>query len=388
MVRLSTQRSARPPTADVVLATCLVLFGQLEVWLLSAVDAPVTAPLVLLSALALAWRRRAPLGSFTVVLAVQAVLIVSGVPIDALNVFILVWAIASYSMAAHASTLRAVVGLAMAVVGVSAGVFATGGPGAENLLFGLIVAAAPWVVGRLVRLRTEQAVVLALRSQEIELHQAEREQAAVAGERVRIARELHDVITHAMSGIVIQAGVEARTVASRDAEAAAVLADIERAGREVLVELRRLLGVLHTTPGEQLTPQPSLCNLDGLLDPLRRAGMDVSLRVDGNLDALPPGVDLSAYRIVQEALTNVLKHADARTATVHVQRRNGHVHLEISDDGSGSAARRDAAAAGAAHGLIGMRERARLCGGDLHAGPADPAGFRVTSRLPIDGRPT
>lgn len=236
-------------------------------------------------------------------------------------------------------------------------------------------------VGRVVRDRVRLAEQLRETAAALEAERDARTAEAVTTERVRIARELHDVITHAMSGIVVQAGVEARATASRDAQAATVLAGIERSGREVLVELRRLLGVLRTTPGEDLSPQPSLGNLEPLLEPLRRAGVTVTVDLDGDLGQLPAGVDLSAYRIVQEALTNVLKHADARAVAVGVARRNGHVDLEVRDDGRGGQPR------DAGHGLVGMRERARLCGGALHAGPLEAGGFIVRTRLPVDGRP-
>lgn len=250
------------------------------------------------------------------------------------------------------------------------------------VMLGFAVAA-----GRVVHDRTRLAQRLRQTAAALEIEREARTAEAISTERVRIARELHDVITHAMSGIVIQAGVEARATAERDQEAAAVLAGIERSGREVLVELRRLLGALRMTPGDSLAPQPSLRNLEGLLKPLRQTGVDVTVAVDGDLDGVPTGVDLSAYRIIQEAVTNVMKHADARTVTVHVQRSNGHVDLEVSDDGRGGQPLEAPTPTGAGHGLIGMRERARLCGGHLEAGPREPTGFRVRSHLPLDGRP-
>jgi signal transduction histidine kinase len=240
-------------------------------------------------------------------------------------------------------------------------------------------------VGRVVRDRVRLAEELRATAHALEREREARLVDAVSSERVRIARELHDVITHAMTGIVVQASVEGRAAAQRDPEAAAVLAGIERTGREVLVELRRLLGALRTTSGTSLAPQPSLRNVDVLLAPLRHAGITVSLDVRGELGDLPSGVDLSAYRIVQEALTNTLKHSGARTVDVTLRRENGHVDIDVVDDGRGPAA-----ATATGHGLVGMRERARLCGGDLETGAVDGAdgvGYRVRGRLPIDGRP-
>lgn len=342
------------------------------------------------SVLPLLWRRRAPV----LVLAVVAASSVGWVygALDGVQAPIppfLAQLLATYTVAATTDGRRFAQGL-----GVLALLLAGDLPGlvmgrpAGTVFPGWVLLGLAVVVGRVVRDRVRLAEDLREAAAALQAEQDARTTEAITTERVRIARELHDVITHAMSGIVIQAGVEARAASGRDREAATVLASIERSGREVLVELRRLLGVLRMTPGDDLAPQPSLRNVDGLLDPLRQAGVDVTVRLDGDLDDLPTGVDLSAYRIVQEAVTNVMKHADARTVAVRVQRSNRHVHLEVSDDGRGGAPPRDGAPGAPGHGLIGMRERARLCGGHLDAGPCKPTGFQVRGQLPVDGRPS
>jgi signal transduction histidine kinase len=206
----------------------------------------------------------------------------------------------------------------------------------------------------------------------------------VTAERARIARELHDVIAHHVSMMVVQAEA-GPVVVERDAPAAARAFDtIAGIGRQALVEMRHLLGVLRSEAGEptpSLAPQPGVAQLDGLVDQVRQAGIQVDLVVEGEPVPLPAGVDLSAYRIVQEALTNAVKHA--RPGRVRVLLRYGEreLRVEVGDDGRG-AAEEDGEPG---HGLIGMRERVHLFGGELTAGPGPDRGFTVTARLPIGG---
>jgi signal transduction histidine kinase len=220
------------------------------------------------------------------------------------------------------------------------------------------------------------------RERRVELAERERDLAAreaVAGERARIARELHDVVAHSVSVIVVQAQAGPRLLAE-PAQVRDVFHSIETTGREALDELRRLLGVLRARD-EQLPvgPQPGLDALQPLIQQLREAGLRVELRVEGEPVRLPPGIDLSAYRIVQEALTNTLKHAGPAEAEVTVRYHHSTLELEILDNGTGAPARVN----GSGHGLVGMRERVALYGGSLEAGARNGHGFGVRARLPL-----
>ena len=210
---------------------------------------------------------------------------------------------------------------------------------------------------------------------------------AVADERARIARELHDVIAHSVSVIVIQAAAADDVFDEHPDQARQALRSIEGAGREALAELRRLLAAVR--PGEEdgpLQPLPGLERLPELVASLEEAGLDVTLtRDEGDFDALPAGIDLSAYRIVQEALTNTLRHSGAQHAEVDVRRTADTLELEIRDDGRGATAAA-ASDGGGGRGITGMRERAALLGGTLEAGPRPEGGFRVLARLPLEGR--
>jgi signal transduction histidine kinase len=202
---------------------------------------------------------------------------------------------------------------------------------------------------------------------------------AVVEERARIARELHDVIAHHVSMIVMQAGAERRVLDGANASTREVLETVEQIGRGALTEMRRLLGMLRGDANEPLTPQPGLDDVPTLVGQLREAGLPVELHVDGERRELPVGIELSAYRIVQEALTNALKHAGEARATVHVRYGSDSLELEIADDGAGGITR----ASGGGHGLVGMRERVALYGGRLDASRRAEGGFVVRVKLPI-----
>jgi signal transduction histidine kinase len=223
------------------------------------------------------------------------------------------------------------------------------------------------------------------RTAELERAREELARRAVAEERLRLARELHDVVAHAMSVIAVQSGVGAHVADSRPEEVGKALAAIETTSRAALTELRRLLGVLRQDSEVQasLTPVPGLANLDSLLAEVGKAGLAVRLRVEGTPLQLPAGVDLSAYRIVQEALTNVVKHAGPAHAQVTIGYRDQEVTVEVTDDGRGAVPPASDGRAGTGHGLIGMRERVGAFNGDLEVGPRPGGGFRVAARLPL-----
>jgi signal transduction histidine kinase len=199
---------------------------------------------------------------------------------------------------------------------------------------------------------------------------------AVVEERARIARELHDVIAHNVSMVVVQAGAERRV--QQDEQAREVLATIETIGRGALTEMRRLVGMLRADGDDPLAPQPGLDDLATLVRQVRAAGLPVELRIDGERRPLPAGVELSAYRIVQEALTNALKYADGARASVSVRYGEESLELEIVDEGGGGAT-----VSGGGHGLVGMRERVSLYGGRFDAGRRPEGGFAVRVALPV-----
>ncbi len=239
------------------------------------------------------------------------------------------------------------------------------------VVIGVAATAGAWTVGRAVRERRAFA-------------QAEAERLAgeaVGEERLRIAREMHDVVAHSMSLIAVKAGVANHVARSRPEEAIDALAVIENTSKQALSEMRRLLGVLRTegSEGSELAPAPSLGDLPGLVQRAGCAGVQVDLDLHGDPD-VPAGVGLSAYRIVQEALTNVVRHAAPAHCQITVSAQDGEVRIEVADDGPGR--RLLPADHGSGHGLAGMRERARLCGGELTAGPRKGRGFQVNARLP------
>jgi signal transduction histidine kinase len=253
------------------------------------------------------------------------------------------------------------------------------------LVGNLGVVAAAWVLGRFAHNYRAYAARLEERTAELEQAREELARRAVADERLRLARELHDVVAHAMSVIAVQSGVGAHIATTQPKEARRSLAAIEATSRAALTELRRLLGVLRQEgePEGDLAPVPGLADLDGLLAELGKAGLAVRLQVEGTPSPLPAGVDLSAYRIVQEALTNVVKHAGPARARVVVGYRDQDVTVEVIDDGRGAATSVRDGRVGTGHGLIGMRERVTAFNGELEVGPRPGGGFRVAARLPL-----
>ena len=203
---------------------------------------------------------------------------------------------------------------------------------------------------------------------------------AVAEERSAIARELHDIVAHAMSVMVLQVGAVRHRLPQTDTENRQALGRVEQAGRTALAEMRRLLGAMRSNAdGVALGPQPGLDRLDALLDDLRGAGLPVQLQLEGEALPLPRAIDLSAYRIVQEALTNTLKHAHASQADVTIRYEPHHLELEVRDDGEGTTPN-----GGPGHGLVGIRERVKIYGGHMTAGPATDGGYMLTARLPVE----
>jgi signal transduction histidine kinase len=246
-----------------------------------------------------------------------------------------------------------------------------------------VLLAAGWFAGRTLRERAEQAREAEVRAARAEHERETATRIGVAEERARIARELHDIVAHSVSVMVLQAGaVRHKLPASLEQETNA-LKDVEATGRTALAEMRRLLGAMREDrDGPEMTPQPGLGSLDALFAQVRRAGLPVELHVEGDPLPLPPAIDLSAYRIVQEGLTNALKHAGAGRADVEIRYGAGEVTIEVRDDGRGPAG-----GDGLGHGLVGIGERVKLYGGEMAAGRANGGGFVLSTRLPVEGGP-
>jgi signal transduction histidine kinase len=246
-----------------------------------------------------------------------------------------------------------------------------------SLLFG-----APWAGGRLIRLGRQRQALLERQAVLLEAQRDEQARTAVADERARIARELHDVVAHAISVVVLQARGGRKVLDSEPATAREAFDVIEATSAQALGEMRRLLGLLRTDDGVAFAPQPTLARVDELAGELRAAGLAVDVTVEGEPAPLPPGVDLSAYRIVQEALTNALKHAGPARAHVRVAYDDDAVLVEVTDDGLGASAPALNGVESGGHGLVGIRERVAIVGGVLDAGPRPQGGYAVRARLP------
>jgi signal transduction histidine kinase len=338
--------------------------------------------LVLLHTLPLAARRRFPLAVLATSVVSGLAFAALGLPPEILGVAILV---AVYSVAAYGSRWVALAGLAVAEAGLAAVQLTPGRTGVQTLVVNMGVVAATWLLGQFAHNYRAYAARLEERTAELERAREELARRAVVEERLRLARELHDVVAHAMSVIAVQSGVGAHVANTQPKEARRSLAAIEATSRATLEELRRLLEVLRQEdePQGALAPVPGLANLDSLLAEVSKAGLAVRLQVNGTRPPVPAGVDLSAYRIVQEALTNVVKHAGPARAQVVVGYRDQDVTVEVIDDGRGAVTSASDGRVGSGHGLIGMRERVQAFGGDLQIGPRPGGGFRVAARLPL-----
>jgi signal transduction histidine kinase len=271
----------------------------------------------------------------------------------------------------------------LAIVLVCAAVVVSHDPNQDpaDLVFTTALFVVAWLVGYALRDRVERSEAAEERALRAEREQESAARVAVAEERARMARELHDVVAHAVSVMVLQVGaVRHRMPAASEEEEA--LRNVEEAGRTALAEMRRLLGALRQGDDLlELTPGPGLDDLQTLAEDVRAAGLDVRLHVEGEPVALPRSLDLSAYRIVQEGLTNALKHSGARRADVTVDYASGEVRLEVRDDGPGGFAQND----GLGHGLIGIGERVKAYGGEMSAFASAQGGFVLRASLPLEG---
>ena len=275
--------------------------------------------------------------------------------------------------------LQSVAGLAF-VVGVAALVELNTPHGkVGDFIWDAITFTVAWVVGFAVGEKYREVDEATERAALAEREREERARRAVADERARIARELHDVVGHSVSVMTVQASAVRRLLEPDQENVREALVVVEQTGREALAEMRRMVGVLgHAEEAPALAPQPSLGEIERLVRHARDRGLPVEVSIEGDPVELPTGIDLTAYRLVQEGLTNAIKHARAGQAEVVIRYENGHVELTVSDDGRGGGD-----GGGSGHGLVGMRERVHVYGGELEAGPRPEGGFRLRARLPV-----
>jgi signal transduction histidine kinase len=375
-------------TGDAVLAAFLAATSVLPVLAVGDLSwghpKALGVALGLLSTVPVAWRARRPLTAFAIVLFANGACIYAAVPNGAAFQPFVALTLTAYSVGSRAEGRRAlwvppVLLLASVPVFVAARLH---GQDSGNIIPSLVWLVAAWAVGRVVRSWRHKNAALEAANRELEEQRELQAQAAVAVERGRIARELHDVVAHNVSMIVVQAGAAARVLHGEQPDVRNALAVIAASGRETVDEMRTLLGVLRSDDGPAaLKPQPGLADLEQLVSGVREAGLPVTLRIEGAPRPLPPTLDLSAFRIVQEALTNTLRHAGAARAEVTVRYEDGLVTLEIADTGHGPDGG-PITGRGTGHGLVGMRERAAMLGGELEAARADSGGFTVRARLP------
>jgi signal transduction histidine kinase len=275
-------------------------------------------------------------------------------------------------------------GAGLAIVAVSIVIVVHNIPGTQSVsdyVFISLRFVAAWVAGYALRERSEQAEAAEERAARAEREREAAARVAVAEERSRIARELHDIVAHAVSVMVLQVGAVRHQLPAALSEASDALKGVERTGRTALAEMRHLLAAMRPDGDEaEFTPQPGLDGLNSLADQIGRAGLPVRLHVDGSPFPLPRAIDLSAYRIVQEGLTNALKHARASQADVTVCYEPNRLQIEVRDNGNGGST-----SDGLGHGLVGVRERVKIYGGEMAAGTATEGGFVLSTRLPLDG---
>jgi signal transduction histidine kinase len=372
---LSTMIKARGSRDDLLLAAAFAIAAVVEILIRDPAHLPVLLAIGLLVSLSLVWRVRFPVG----VLAVSFILLIIGELLTASGDYPVTLGVASlvptYSAAAHAQGRRLSLAAVITVAGMLGEVAADTRWDATNvfaaLFFGTIFYRSAWAAGRWMQRRRE-------RQRELLAEREEQERTALREERARIARELHDVLAHAISVIVLQARGARHALASKPDDARRAIDAIEHTASQALAEIRRLLAVVRDEDAAALSPQPSLAQIEGLVAQVRAAGLPVELDVQGSVRELPPGVDLCAYRVVQEALTNVLKHAGPATARVLLLYGADALEVQVADTGAPTT---NGEAVGL--GLAGMHERVAVFGGRLESGRHPDGGYVVSARLPL-----
>jgi signal transduction histidine kinase len=380
MSRLSSaaHRVRASTASDAVLGA--VLFATAEVETLAHGDWTAFAVAVPFFTLTLAWRRRAPLAVAIVAAAALGAAAVAA-PLE-FSSFAALLAVAAvlYSAGAHLPRRPAALGLAAML---AAAAFEEALQGGGDLIFAAVTFAAPWLIGRGVREQRRQEMALADAVASLEREQARNARLAVAAERLRVARELHDTVAGLLNVVVVHAAVAEQCARQDMQRAADALAAVQESGRLASADLRRMLGLLRDpTESARVEPAPGLDRVDDLVALARSAGLSVELTTSGAPGPLPAGLEVSAYRILQEALTNVVKHAHGARADVEVRYTPDAVEVVVRDSGG-----EPTPVEPGGHGLVGMRERTALFGGELQAAPTADGGFAVRARLPLEGAP-
>jgi signal transduction histidine kinase len=378
----SSVTSPQPGLVDAAIAVLLFAGALLEVSL-EDLPGPVVAKVaaVSLTTLPLAWRTAAPVAAVGLTTGGFALAVVLGFPVDESLVPTFAPLIAVYSVGVHSGAQGLAAGALTGVAAFSVAVAADPGGQISDVVLSAAAMLAALAVGRAVRAMGFETDTLEARAAELELERDEKARTAVAAERARIARELHDVIGHSISVMGVQAGAVRRVLAPELQREREALLAVERTGRDAVTEMRRLLGFLraddeNASPTE---PPPTLKRLDDLVAEMRLAGLDVELRVEGELDDLSAGRTLAAFRILQEAFTNALRHAPGAHVRAVLRRTPRELQIEVVDDGN---ARSPVSSDAGGYGLVGMRERVALYDGTLEAGPRPKRGFAVVARLP------
>jgi signal transduction histidine kinase len=367
---------ARPPLTDLLLAGAFVAMVVAEARFSPSVVSPLEHVLVAGPAMAaLAWRRQFPVLVATAVVAANLLLNPQGLFSTLLSLVLV-----CFTLGVEAVPPRSYVGLGI-VMGSSLLYSAFNTPEPSDVAAAIVFMAGPWTVGVVLRGQISSAKEAVARAGRLERERELEAARAAAEERTRIARELHDIVAHSISVITIQAQAVRRRLGPEHAREAADLAAVESTARQAQAEMRRIFGVLRSE-GETLTlaPQPGLAELDRLVSQVGAGDMKVVLRVEGEAVPLSPGIDLAAYRIAQEGLTNAARHSHASTVQVLVRYAPDRLDVEVEDDGRGL----PGAVAGG-HGLVGVRERVALYGGDVELGTSSCGGARLAARLPLQG---
>jgi signal transduction histidine kinase len=361
---------------DIVLPAVLAVAAAGELAALQIGPLAVTQVPTSAACLLLVWRRRWPM-----VVAPAAVLFIAaqeiiGIPRDEPSTPIAIIGLACYTLGRHVRDLRGLLGIAV----IHAGIWVPSGepPNPSDIPFVVVVTLGPWMVGRIVLAHARSSDASAAEARRLEDEQGRAAREAVRAERARIARELHDVIAHSLSVMVVQAGAAEDLLRADPQRAARAIAEVQRAGRRALSETGRLLDLIRDDEELGLAPQPGAGDLPALAEEFRLSGLPVDLDLDGRTEGLPPGVDLSVYRIVQEGLTNALKHARGARTQVLFRRLRDEVAIGVTNEGGSTAP----AWRSGGHGLIGLRERVSVFGGTLDAGPTIDGGFTLQAHLP------
>jgi signal transduction histidine kinase len=375
-----------PSSRAVAVALAAVVALQLDVWLLEPSSQPPVRTAIAAAALGLLLllrrsRPRVLAGATSALLLLQAA---AGAHLTSMLTSAIVAMVLTFLVGLQLSRLPALIAAGALLLGSWADLLLQPSEEhsiASDLVFtGVVVVGLPWIAGQAVRRYRERVVELERLTAELAEEREQRARLAVLDERHRIAREMHDVVAHSVSLMVVQAGAARRMLETdRDASRQALLA-VEEVGREALAELRRVLGLLRgTSEPLGLRPQPGTGQLDALVAGTRGAGLEVDVCVEGEPRPLQAGVDLAVYRVVQEALTNAVKHARATRATVRLAWSVDALEVEVRDDGGGPLV-----PAQGGHGLVGMRERLAAYGGELHAAPRAEGGFALQARIPLE----